>query len=101
MAQRYKINGLVNIPTPLMGSEDFVMDSPEFEITQGRQSNNTAYIGVTYYYNQGELDRTVFVEYPDLFSNLNESAMDAIIELITQADINVLGMPQHSGSVAI
>lgn len=101
MAQQYKITGTVTIHSPLMGVDDFVIDSPEFEITQGRQADNTAYIGVTYYYKQGELDRTAFVEYPDLFSNLNESAMAVIIELITQANINVLGMPQHSGAVAI
>ena len=101
MAQRYKINGIVTIPSPLMGVNDLIIDSPQFEITQGRQANNTAYIGVTYYYKQGELDRTVFVEYPDLFTNLTESAMAAIIELITQANINVLDMPQHSGAVAI
>ena len=101
MAQRYKITGLVTIPSPLMGVDDFIIDSPEFEITQGRQADNTAYIGVTYYYKQGEIDRTVFVEYPELFTELNKPAIAAIIELITQANINILDMPQHIGATTI
>ena len=101
MAQRYKKTGIVEIPSGLMGVDAMLIDSPEFEISQGRQANNTAFIGVTYYYKQGELDRTAFVEYPIPFANLNESEMNAITALITSANVNILAMVQHIGATEV
>ena len=99
--ERYTIKGLVTISAPLMGAKDFVMDSPEFEIAQGRQANNTAYIGVKYFYVQGAVNREVFVEYPIPFKTLNEDEMNAIAALITSANVNVLAMPQHIAAVLL
>ena len=59
MAQRYKKIGIVEIPSGLMGVDAMLIDSPEFEIVQGRQKDNTAFIGVTYYYKLLELEPTV------------------------------------------
>ena len=101
MAQRYKKLGIVEIPSGLMGVDAMLIDSPEFEISQGRQKDNTAFIGVTYYYKQGELDRTAFVEYPIPFAELNEVEINAIIDLITSANVNIMSMVQHSGAVAL
>ena len=101
MAQRYKIKGLVTIPSGLISVDVMLIDSPEFEISQGRQSDNTAFIGVMYYYKQGEIDRTAFVEYSIPFSDLSETEMNAIIALITSANINIISMPQHNGAVEI
>jgi hypothetical protein len=101
MAQRYKINGIVKIPAPIMGPNDLIIDSPEFEISQGRQCNNTAYIGVKYYYMQGIVKKDCFVEYPIPFEDLNETEMNDIIKLITSANINILAMPRHKGAIKI
>ena len=101
MAQRYKKTGIVEIPSGLMGVDAMLIDSPEFEISQGRQANNTAFIGVTYYYKQGSINKSIFVEYPIPFAGLNEVEMNAIIDLITSANVNIMSMVQHSGAVAL
>ena len=101
MAQRYKKIGIVEIPSGLMGADAMLIDSPEFEISQGRQADSVAYIGVTYYYKQGEIGRTAFVEYPIPFADLNEVEMNAIIDLITSANINIMSMYQHIGATPI
>ena len=101
MAQRYKINGIVQIPAGLLGADIVEIDSPEFEVTQGRQADSTAFIGVTYYYNQGSVQQQAFVEYPIPFADLNPTEAQAITDLITQANIHVEGLPQHAGAVLI
>ena len=101
MPTRYKISGIVTISAPLFGSDDFVMDSPEFEITQGRQADYTAFIGVTYYVMQGSVERKYFVEYPKPFAELNDAEMTAVTNLITNAHMNVLSIPDHVGATPV
>lgn len=101
MAKRYKKNGIVEISSGLMGENAMLIDSPEFEVTQGRQVNGIAYIGTTYYYKQGNLERSVFVEYPIPFVELNETEMNAILALITSANVNILAMVQHIGATEV
>ncbi len=101
MAQRYKIDGLVTIPAPLMGSEDLVMDSPEFEVMQCRMVNNIVYTGITYYVMQGSIENPIFVEYPKAMEDLTQDESDVVQALITQGTISALAMPEHEGSYEI
>jgi len=98
---RYKINGIVTIKAPLLGENDVLIDSPEFEITQGRQENSAAFIGVMYYYKQGTVDRQIFVEYPKPFPELTATQMAAVTSLISEAWGWLLAQPGHVGATQV
>jgi hypothetical protein len=101
MPQRYKKEGLVIITAPLFGAKDLVLDSPEFEVVQGRQVDGVAHIGVKYHYKQGIVDHMLYVEYPTAFGDLSEEEQAVIASLITKANEKVLAMEQHEGAVAV
>jgi len=101
MAQRYKKEGLVTIPSPVAGASDIIIDSPEFEIVQGRQVNSIAYIGIRYYYMQGSVSHEMMVEYSVPFSEFSQEEQDVMSNLIESAEDRALLMSQHIGATEV
>lgn len=98
MAQRYKINGTVTIPAGLYKPEAFEIDSPEFEVVSGRLADYTTYTIVRFYYNQGNVPRTIDIELSKSFAELTQEQLNAVTQLIGAGEANMLTQDWLAGA---